>query len=62
MLRTGRTQRRQDGSPLLRIINGKFPLPTKPGLGFDLSEDAFKRYSFQGTKGWHEFSMMTARW
>lgn len=38
------------GFPAMRMVNGKFPLPTKPGLGFDLSEDAFKRYPFQGTK------------
>lgn len=38
------------GFPAMRMVNGKFPLPQKPGLGFDLSEDAFRRYPFQGTK------------
>ena len=38
------------GFPAMRMVNGRFPLPTKPGLGFELSEDAFKRYPFQGTK------------
>lgn len=38
------------GFPAMRMVNGKFPLPQKPGLGFDLHEDAFKRYPFQGTK------------
>jgi galactonate dehydratase len=38
------------GFPAMRMVNGKFPLPTKPGLGFDLSEDALKKYPFGGTK------------
>lgn len=38
------------GFPAMRMVNGKFPLPTKPGLGFELSEDAFRRYPFQGTR------------
>jgi len=38
------------GFPAMRMVNGRFPLPDKPGLGFDLSEDAFKKYPFEGTK------------
>jgi galactonate dehydratase len=38
------------GFPAMRMVNGKFPLPQKPGLGFDLDEKALAKYSFQGTK------------
>lgn len=38
------------GFPAMRMVNGKFPLPTKPGLGFDLEESAFAKYPFAGTK------------
>ena len=34
----------------MRMVNGKYPLPDKPGLGFELSEDALKKYPFQGTR------------
>jgi galactonate dehydratase len=37
------------GFPAQRMVNGRFPLSDKPGLGFDLSEDAFKKYPFGGT-------------
>src|SRR6185295_3984222 len=30
------------GFPAMRMVNGFFPLPTKPGLGFDLTEEALK--------------------
>ena len=38
------------GFPAMRMINGKYPLPEKPGLGFDLSEDALKKYPFAGSR------------
>ena len=38
------------GFPAMRMVNGRFPLPEKPGLGFDLTEDALKKYPFGGTK------------
>lgn len=38
------------GFPAMRMVNGHFPLPEKPGLGFDLSEKALAKYPFQGTK------------
>lgn len=38
------------GFPAMRMVNGKFPLPTKPGLGFDLTEEALKKYPFGGTR------------
>lgn len=38
------------GFPAMRMVNGRFPLPEKPGLGFELSEDALKKYPFGGTK------------
>jgi galactonate dehydratase len=38
------------GFPAMRMVNGRFPLPTKPGLGFDLTEDALKKYPFGGTR------------
>jgi L-alanine-DL-glutamate epimerase-like enolase superfamily enzyme len=37
------------GFPAQRMVNGRFPLSDKPGLGFDLSEDAFKKCPFGGT-------------
>jgi len=30
--------------------NGRFPLPEKPGLGFDLTEEALKKYPFGGNR------------
>jgi galactonate dehydratase len=38
------------GFPAMRMIDGRFPLPERPGLGFDLSEDALKKYPFGGTR------------
>ncbi|MBM3766348.1 MAG: galactonate dehydratase [Acidobacteria bacterium] len=38
------------GFPAMRMVDGRFPLPQKPGLGFELSEDAFKKYPFGGTR------------
>jgi galactonate dehydratase len=38
------------GFPAMRMVNGKFPLPDKPGLGFELTEAALKKYPFGGTR------------
>jgi galactonate dehydratase len=38
------------GFPAMRMVNGRFPLLDKPGLGFDLSEAALKKYPFTGTR------------
>jgi galactonate dehydratase len=38
------------GFPAMRMVSGRFPLSQKPGLGFDLSEEALKKYPFGGTK------------
>jgi galactonate dehydratase len=38
------------GFPAMRMVNGKYPLPEKPGLGFDLTEDALTKYPFAGTR------------
>ena len=38
------------GFPAMRMVNGKYPLPDKPGLGFDLTEDALKKYPFAGSR------------
>ena len=38
------------GFPAMRMVNGRFPLPQKPGLGFELSEAALAKYPFGGTK------------
>ena len=38
------------GFPAMRMVNGRFPLPEKPGLGFDLDESKLKKYPFGGTK------------
>ncbi len=34
----------------MRMVNGRFPLPEKPGLGFELTEAALKKHPFGGTK------------
>ncbi len=38
------------GFPAMRMVDGRFPLPDKPGLGFDLTEQALKKYPFGGTR------------
>jgi galactonate dehydratase len=38
------------GFPAMRMVNGRFPLPDKPGLGFELTETALAKYPFGGTK------------
>jgi len=34
----------------MRMRNGYFPLPDKPGLGFELTEQALAKYPFGATK------------
>lgn len=38
------------GFPAMRMVKGRFPLPEKPGLGFELSETALAKYPFGGTR------------
>jgi galactonate dehydratase len=38
------------GFPAMRMVNGRFPLPGKSGLGFDLDERALAKYPFGGTR------------
>jgi galactonate dehydratase len=38
------------GFPAMRMVDGRFPLPQKPGLGFELAEAALKKYPFGGTR------------
>jgi galactonate dehydratase len=38
------------GFPAMRMVNGRFPLSQKPGLGFELSEESLKKYPFGGKK------------
>jgi galactonate dehydratase len=38
------------GFPAMRMVEGRFPLPERPGLGFDLDEEALKKYPFGGTR------------
>ncbi len=38
------------GFPAMRMVEGRFPLPDKTGLGFDLSEAALEKYPFGGTR------------
>ncbi len=38
------------GFPAMRMANGRFPLPDKPGLGFEMNEKALAKYPFGGTK------------
>ena len=34
----------------MRMVGGRYPLPTKAGLGIDINAEALKRYPFQGTR------------
>jgi galactonate dehydratase len=38
------------GFPAIRMVDGHFPLPDKPGLGIELSEKALAKYPFQETR------------
>jgi galactonate dehydratase len=38
------------GFPAMRMIDGRFPLSQKPGLGFEMSEAALAKYPFGGTR------------
>jgi len=38
------------GFPVMRMVDGHFPLPDKPGLGFELTEQALAKYPFGGTR------------
>ena len=38
------------GFPAMRMVDGRFPLPDKPGLGIELTEGALKGYPFRGTR------------
>jgi galactonate dehydratase len=38
------------GFPAMRMVNGRFPLSEKPGLGFELSEASLAKYPFGGTR------------
>ena len=34
----------------MRMVDGRYPLPQKPGLGFEIKESVLKKYPFQGTR------------
>ncbi len=34
----------------MRMVDGRFPLPERPGLGFELDESALAKYPFDGTR------------
>jgi galactonate dehydratase len=38
------------GFPAMRMVDGRFPLSQKPGLGFDLTEESLAKYPFGGTR------------
>jgi len=38
------------GFPAMRMVDGRFPLSDKPGLGFELSEESLAKYPFGGTR------------
>lgn len=38
------------GFAAMRMVDGRYPLPSKPGLGIEISEAALKKYPFQGTR------------
>jgi galactonate dehydratase len=34
----------------MRMVDGRFPLPSKPGLGFELTEAALAKYPLGGSR------------
>ena len=38
------------GFPAMRMVDGRFPLSEKPGLGFELSEASLAKFPFGGTR------------
>ena len=38
------------GFPAMRMVDGYFPLPERPGLGIELSEKKLAKYAFKGTR------------
>ena len=52
------------GFPAMRMVDGYFPLPDKPGLGFEVDESALAKHPFRGTKPmarvWHEDGSVAA--
>ncbi len=38
------------GHPVMRMVDGYYPLPTKPGLGIEVDERVLAKYPFGGTK------------
>jgi galactonate dehydratase len=38
------------GFPAMRMVEGRYPLPTGNGLGVNINEAALKKYPFQGTR------------
>ena len=38
------------GFPAMRMVDGRYPLPNRPGLGVDITEAVLKKYPFQGTR------------
>ena len=38
------------GHPVMRMVDGYYPLPRKPGLGIDVDERVLAKYPFGGTK------------
>jgi galactonate dehydratase len=38
------------GFPAMRMVDGRFPLRDRPGLGFELTEASLAKYPFGGTK------------
>ena len=67
-LRAGQRRRNEQGVgggllgfPAMRMVDGRYPMLPKPGLGFEVSEDALKRYPFQGRGRSRPRSTKTAR-
>jgi galactonate dehydratase len=52
------------GFPAMRMVDGRVPLPTKPGLGFELSGASLNKYPFAGSKPmefvWHQDGSVAA--
>ena len=52
------------GFPAMRMRNGYFPLPDKPGLGLEVDEELLAKHPFKGTipmaRVWHEDGSVAA--
>ena len=50
------------GFPAMRMVDGRFPLSQKPGLGFDLTEQASRNIRSAAPARWRACFTRTVRW